>query len=292
MYAYQMLWAIAMAFIKVSILLFYRRLFPPTATSQKWRMCNLALIVASVVFCLISLFGSGFACTPVAFIWDITIQGGHCISLIALARFTCITGIVTDILILTLPIPIVWNMQLNRSKKIGVCGVFLLGSLYVSLRFSFAAECTSSLLTIRLRSVCVASMIRFYYLEQISRNDPTWGNVNSTIWTTTESSVGIISACLPIMAPILRSKVVAVATSVFRSKRSPRESMGFTGPSAANAHKEKKGFSRLAGAGLGDMGSSRQGSGGDEEKGVVSQTQGRESEQKEEANLVVDEVRR
>ena len=94
------------------------------------------------------------------------------------------------------------------------------------------------------------------------------------------------------MAPILRSKVVDVATSVFRSKRSPRESMGFTGPSAANAHKEKKGFSRLAGAGLGDMGSSRQGSGGDEEKGIVSQTQGRESEQKEEANLVVDEVRR
>ena len=133
MYAYQLFWAFAMAFIKVSILLFYRRVFPPGTTSRKWRICHLTLIVASVAFCLISVFGSGFACTPVAFIWDLTIQGGHCINLIALARFTCITGSITDVLILALPMPIVWSLQMDRSKKIGICGVFLLGGLYVFL---------------------------------------------------------------------------------------------------------------------------------------------------------------
>ncbi|KAL8849210.1 MAG: hypothetical protein Q9221_005788 [Calogaya cf. arnoldii] len=239
-----MFWAFAMAFIKVSILLFYRRLFPSEATTKVWRMCNLALMVASVAFCLISVFGSGFACTPVAYIWDTTIRGGHCINLIALARFTCITGFVTDILILTLPIPIVWGMHLNRSKKIAVSGVFLLGSF-----------------------VCVASIIRFYCLEQISRNDPTWGNVNSGIWTTVESSIGIISACLPIMAPILRTKVVAVSTSVFRSKKLSQTSNTFTNPSAANEHKEKKGWARLVGAGAQDTGSEKQRSDGDEEMG-------------------------
>ncbi|KAL8659359.1 MAG: hypothetical protein Q9226_000479 [Calogaya cf. arnoldii] len=244
MYAYQMFWAFAMAFIKVSILLFYRRLFPSEATTTSWRMCNLALMVASVAFCLISVFGSGFACTPVAYIWDTTIRGRHCINLIALARFTCITGFVTDILILTLPIPIVWGMHLNRSKKIAVSGVFLLGSF-----------------------VCVASIVRFYYLEQISRNDPTWGNVNSGIWTTVESSIGIISACLPIMAPILRTKVVAVATSVFCFKKSSQTSNTFTNPSAANVHKEKKGWARLVGAGSKGAGSERQGSDRDEEMG-------------------------
>ncbi|KAL8671650.1 MAG: hypothetical protein Q9168_003856 [Polycauliona sp. 1 TL-2023] len=270
MYAYQMFWAVAMAFIKVSILLFYRRVFPSTATSRTWGICNYALMFASVAFCLISLFGSAFACTPVSFIWDRTIQDGHCINLIGLARFTCITGVLTDILILTLPMPIVWNMHMKRSKKVAVSGVFLLGSF-----------------------VCVASMIRFYYLEQINRDDPTWGNVNSTIWTTIESSVGIISACLPVMAPFLRTKVAAVATSIFRSKKSLPSSETFNGHGVTDAHKEKRGFLRLGRAKPTDAGSSKTGSDVDPEMGVDPQGSRQEpqAEENNEGNVGVDEVR-
>ncbi|KAL8854181.1 MAG: hypothetical protein Q9198_010935, partial [Flavoplaca austrocitrina] len=260
MYAYQIFWAITMAFIKISILLFYRRLFPSTATTKTWRMCDLALIIFTVAVCLVSVFGSSFACTPVAHIWDPISTNGHCINLIGFARFTSITGLVTDILILTLPIPIVWNLQMEQSKKIAVTGVFLLGSF-----------------------VCVASAIRFYYLEQIDRWDPTWGNVNSLIWTNIEPSVGIICACLPIMAPILRNKVAAVVFSVFRSKKSPQESKTFAGSDTANPLKENEGFSRLGSTDLlKDADSSRQGSDGDVEKG--SQGQLRHPEQKDEAN--------
>ncbi|KAL8749864.1 MAG: hypothetical protein Q9184_006635 [Pyrenodesmia sp. 2 TL-2023] len=262
MYAYQMFWAFAMACIKVSILLFYRRLFPEENTSKKWRICHLALIVASVVCCLISVFGSAFACTPVALIWDYTIEGGHCINLAILARFTCITGFVTDLLILMLPIPIVWSLQLDPSKKVGVCGVFLLGSF-----------------------VCVASVVRFVHLESVSRSDPTWSNVDSINWTAVEASVGIICACLPIMAPFLRTKLVAIATSVFRSKKSQQATTAHTAPSAGNTYKEKKGFARLVGTGP----KTRQGS--DEEIMVGTQSPQRGEGKSEGGSVDVHELK-
>ncbi|KAL8690594.1 MAG: hypothetical protein Q9218_003998 [Villophora microphyllina] len=128
-YAFEFFWAIALVFIKLSILVFYRRLFPQQNTSTKWRICHLLLCVASVILGLISVFGSAFQCTPVAFFWDPTIPGGHCINFSAFARFTSTLNIVTDVLILAMPIPIVWSLHLEKSKKIGVCGLFLLGGL-------------------------------------------------------------------------------------------------------------------------------------------------------------------
>ncbi|KAL8919518.1 MAG: hypothetical protein Q9208_006710 [Pyrenodesmia sp. 3 TL-2023] len=301
MYAYQMFWAFAMASIKVSILLFYRRLFPREATSPKWRMCQLALVIVSVVCCLISVFGSAFACIPVASIWDYSIQGARCLNLTTLARFTCVTGFITDILILTLPIPIVWSLQLDSSKKVGVCGVFLLGGLYVFLPFnllslsyslepdpSFRAMSASIADGSGFRSVCVASIIRFVYLEAISRNDPTWSNVDSIIWTAVEASIAIICACLPIMAPILRTKIVAVATTVFGSKKSPQATAA---PSDGNTYKEKKGFARLVGTGPKGRSGTRQGSDGDEEMMVGTQTQEQGEAEKEGDSVGVHEIR-
>lgn len=141
----------SMIFIKLSILLFYRRLFPRENTTARWRTCHLALCIASVGVGVIQCFGIAFQCTPVAFFWDRTIPGGHCINMMAFFRFANIANLLTDILILAMPIPIVWSLRLDRQKKIGVCGLFLLGGF-----------------------VCVASIMRFFYLESVGRgSDPT-----------------------------------------------------------------------------------------------------------------------
>ena len=141
----------AMTFIKLSILLFYRRLFPRQNTTARWRACHLALCMASVAVGIIQCFGIAFQCTPVAFFWDRTIPGGHCINMSAFFRFGNIANLLTDILILAMPIPIVWSLHLDRRKKIGVCGLFFLGGF-----------------------VCIASIMRFYYLESVGQGaDPT-----------------------------------------------------------------------------------------------------------------------
>lgn len=87
------------------------------------------LCVASIVHGIIATFGGAFQCTPVFYLWDRSIPGGYCMNFIAFAMFTAIFNIVIDVLILALPVPIVWQLHLETSKKIGVLGLFMLGGL-------------------------------------------------------------------------------------------------------------------------------------------------------------------
>lgn len=62
-------------------------------------------------------------------------------------------------------------------------------------------------------SVCVASIIRIYYLKQLTTgSDITWILEPAFAWSNLEPSVAIISACLPTFGPLfysLRSKRIA-----------------------------------------------------------------------------------
>ncbi|KAL8842366.1 MAG: hypothetical protein Q9176_002755 [Flavoplaca citrina] len=239
-YAFQFLITAAMIFVKLSILLFYRRLFPRENTTARWRACHMALCIASVAVGVIQCFGIAFQCTPVAFFWDRTIPGGHCINTSAFFRFNNIANMLTDILILAMPIPIVWSLHLDRRKKIGVCGLFLLGGF-----------------------VCIASIMRFYYLENVGlEGDPTWDMVDVFIWSTVEPGIGVVCACLPVMGPLLRTHIMSFTTSVFRSrKRSKGASSGFSAQSGSG----KGAFGRI---GAEEKGSLVKGSQGDEEMGI------------------------
>ena len=108
--------------IKFSILYFYARLFP-----QRW--FKRALIGTGI-------FTSGIAisqapvdvvqCVPIRSQWDPNVKGkcidfGTCILAIGIAN------IVTDIMILILPMPILRKLQVSASKKRMLMMVFLLG---------------------------------------------------------------------------------------------------------------------------------------------------------------------
>lgn len=54
-------------------------------------------------------------------------------------------------------------------------------------------------------SVCVASVVRIYYLKALTTEiDLTWILGPSFAWSSLEPSVAIISACLPTFAPLFR----------------------------------------------------------------------------------------
>ncbi|KAL8995930.1 MAG: hypothetical protein Q9169_004431 [Polycauliona sp. 2 TL-2023] len=227
-YAYQFFWATAMALIKLSILLFYRRLFPRENTTARWRISHLTLCIASVALAIISIFGTAFQCTPVAYLWDLTIPGGHCMNFSAFARFTNIANMTTDILILVMPMPIVWSLHLDRQRKIAVSALFLLGGF-----------------------VCVASILRFYYLEHVDTvSDPTWDNVDTLLWTTIEPCIGVVCACLPIMGPLLRTHIASLSSSIFRSRKHSNNSSFPGNPSHGTApigSRDRRSFGRIGG---------------------------------------------
>lgn len=73
-------------------------------------------------------FGAAFQCVPVARIWNRDIAG-KCVDQDTVIRLNAICNVVTDIAILIFPIPVVWRMRLETSKKIAVTSIFLLGGL-------------------------------------------------------------------------------------------------------------------------------------------------------------------
>ena len=93
-----------------------------------WRVC-----LSMAFFLVLGFFISGlasviFECTPISYFWTRT-GNGHCVNVTLLLYFSASLTVLADISILLLPMPIVWNLQMKRSKKIGVMGIFLLGGL-------------------------------------------------------------------------------------------------------------------------------------------------------------------
>ena len=52
-------------------------------------------------------------------------------------------------------------------------------------------------------SVCIASIIRAAYVGQISLTDPSWSDALGAMWTVVELSLGVVSACLPTLRPLV-----------------------------------------------------------------------------------------
>lgn len=68
-------------------------------------------------------------CQPFRYTWDKTIPGGHCINQNAQSFGVTATNIVTDIVVLVLPIPWLWKLQMESSRKLAIILLFLLGCL-------------------------------------------------------------------------------------------------------------------------------------------------------------------
>lgn len=121
-----MIFPVSVIAIKLSVLIFYHRIFPMRA----FRNISIAIGVLSIVWFIIYVFLIAFLCRPLAFWWDKSIPGGKCIDAKASAYYgTSPLDIVTNFAILILPLPYLWKLQMQRAKKIAISFIFLLASL-------------------------------------------------------------------------------------------------------------------------------------------------------------------
>ena len=75
-------------------------------------------------------------CQPFAYNWDRSIPNGHCANDNIIGYTITSVNVITDLVVLILPIPWLWGMNMAVPKRMAVVGLFVLGSLYVPL-FSF-----------------------------------------------------------------------------------------------------------------------------------------------------------
>ncbi|KAL8679485.1 MAG: hypothetical protein Q9224_002180 [Gallowayella concinna] len=142
----------------------------------------MAYVVAAIVTAwAISVFLETFLlCRPFAYNWDPTIKDFTCGNRNAAYIGAGSLNIVTDLMVLMLPIPMVWNLQIPRRNKAILTAVFGMGLF-----------------------VCIVSILRLISLLTVSYSDITWTVTDPLLWSMLEPCVGVTCACIPLMRPLL-----------------------------------------------------------------------------------------
>ena len=118
------LYVVCLALAKASLLAFYFRM-----SQLRWlKVTSVVLGLVIVAYSLALIFALVFACRPIAAAWDVTIANAQCINRPAIYVVLAVLNIATDVILLILPIPMVWKLQMPVVQKIGVIIVFLIGS--------------------------------------------------------------------------------------------------------------------------------------------------------------------
>ncbi|KEY74717.1 hypothetical protein S7711_05466 [Stachybotrys chartarum IBT 7711] len=177
-YAFVIVYISCISATKVSIMLFYRRMF---GTNLVWHVVFALAVLHWAEVTVTWLAG----CRPVSYYWRQYTDPdavGECIDAPVFYLANGCIGLVVDVAILLVPIPTVYKLKMALSQKIMVCGILLLGSF-----------------------VCVASAVRIVMMYRlVNAADFTWAMSNVFIWSCCEPFVGIVCACLPTYAPLVR----------------------------------------------------------------------------------------
>ena len=64
------------------------------------------------------VLGTCLICQPISYAVDKTIPDGHCGNLVAFEEYTAILTVILDIMIIVLPLPILWKLQMRTKRKI------------------------------------------------------------------------------------------------------------------------------------------------------------------------------
>lgn len=152
----------AIACVKFSVLLLYRRIFP----NRGFRIITWSLGAFIICYSLVLFFGIIFQCKPIRGAWDPTVEA-KCIDLGRIILITSALNVFTDVSTLCLPLPLLWRLNLPKERKVQLTCIFLLGGLYVlSHDRDQRIACWPWG-----PSVCIASLYRTTQVNKISLQD-------------------------------------------------------------------------------------------------------------------------
>lgn len=123
--AWLIVYGLSIALSKCAILLLYLRVF---TTSNKAFAASVYVIGFVVIATgVANTFVAIFQCTPVAYEWDKSVQDGRCIDVVAFARYMTIPNVVTGAIMLIMPLPLAWKLNLEISAKLALTATLLHG---------------------------------------------------------------------------------------------------------------------------------------------------------------------
>ncbi|KAI0521993.1 hypothetical protein F5B22DRAFT_643574 [Xylaria bambusicola] len=180
-WAYTFLLPLALGCTKMSFLLLYRRIF---ATNRLGKT-NIFLIGMCVIIFL-WMWGFFFVFLFICRLnfWALWATAravfDHCIRDTGPNFAVIISDVITDVVIIVTPIPLIWRLNLTLGRKIGITAVFLFGLI------TFAASLTRLVLTSRILGV-----------GHGLNADPILLATSFIYWGMVETGIAVFVACLP-----------------------------------------------------------------------------------------------
>ncbi|PWY85820.1 hypothetical protein BO94DRAFT_597978, partial [Aspergillus sclerotioniger CBS 115572] len=133
-WATRLLYVLGLGFIKLSLLWFYLRL--EARRYMQWLVYTVIFIVLGVS--ISSFFVDTLSCVPTSKFWDPT-KSGHCMSSTSQQKFYEVNGVLViamDILIWSVPIPMLWRVRISLLAVLGVFSVGLLSIAAACVRYN------------------------------------------------------------------------------------------------------------------------------------------------------------
>ena len=125
----ELVYAILVYLVKTTILLLYIRIF---GINRKTRWMIRSLIIILFAYYLASIGAKAAICIPLPKLWDPELHD-HCINNNVFFLTDCAVSIVSDFIILILPMPLVWALQMPTRRKVEISTVFAMGFLCVEI---------------------------------------------------------------------------------------------------------------------------------------------------------------
>ncbi|KAF2680258.1 hypothetical protein K458DRAFT_345236 [Lentithecium fluviatile CBS 122367] len=186
LYVTYFMYQVAEALCQLSICAFYLRIMTDPYTRK----------IVWVLIGLVTCFGIGntfamiFNCMPITYFWD-GWKGEMTGTCIDIRLFGFIRGgveIALDLAILTLPLPMLYHLQMSTRKKLQIMSMFCVGFV-----------------------ITVVSCLRIHGLIQFGQTqNPTYDNVPGVYWCVTECNLFIVVACMPAMHAILQRALPSI----------------------------------------------------------------------------------
>ncbi|KAJ6184427.1 hypothetical protein N7519_005728 [Penicillium mononematosum] len=172
----QFLWVLSLSCTKISILFLYLSIFPVTwVVRVSW--ATMGVIVAWTIG---TILAGCLICRPFAFNWDQTIPGGSCGNQVTSFTATGVINLVTDVVVLVTPMPLLYKLQMARYKKVTFITIFGLGAV-----------------------TCIISILRISILSTMDFTDITYSIPRANIFSGLEPCLAVILASVPMMRPLL-----------------------------------------------------------------------------------------
>ncbi|KAK0111525.1 hypothetical protein ONS95_001879 [Cadophora gregata] len=181
-YFHSLIVTVGISLVKLSVAFFLLRL----AAGKGHRIFLYCVIAFLAAFTLSSAGTIAFSCLPIRASWDAASEpNAKCFSIQTftdIGLFNSIVNIITDVLFASLPIPIVWKLQVNMRTKISLIGILSLGYF-----------------------ACVCSIVKTTLQVKVLSNPDSTRDDKYSIWNAIELYVGLLAASLPALRPLFKT---------------------------------------------------------------------------------------